>query len=58
MRYALAAIPVIMLVVAVPFVDRVEPRVLGMPFLLVWIVFWILTMPIFLSLAERLRRAS
>jgi hypothetical protein len=47
-----------MLVVAVPFVDRVEPRVLGMPFLLVWIVFWILTMPIFLSLAERLRRAS
>jgi hypothetical protein len=58
LRYALAAIPVIMLVVAVPFVDRVEPRVLGMPFLLVWIVFWILTMPIFLSLAERLRRAS
>ena len=40
-RYALAAVPVAMLTVGIPFANRVEPRVLGLPFLLAWIIAWI-----------------
>ena len=36
-----------MLSVAIPFVNRVEPRVLGLPFLLAWILIWIALSPVF-----------
>jgi hypothetical protein len=56
-RYALAAIPVAMLTVGIPFANRIEPRVFGLPFLLAWIVAWILLTPAFLTLIDRGERA-
>jgi hypothetical protein len=37
----LAALPFIGILLGVPFVNRVEPLVLGMPLVLAWIVMWI-----------------
>jgi hypothetical protein len=48
---ALAAIPSIALSLAIPFVNRFEPSIAGAPFLLVWIVVWILLVPLFLYAA-------
>jgi Protein of unknown function (DUF3311) len=38
LRFVLAAIPWVAVLVVTPFVNQVEPFVLGMPFLLVWVV--------------------
>lgn len=57
-RVLLALIPALMLTFAVPLVNRVEPRVLGFPFLLVWIVVWVAATPLFLYGVERLRRKA
>jgi len=38
---ALAILPAIGLIAGVPFANRVEPYVLGLPFLLFWIVAWV-----------------
>ncbi len=43
-----------MLTIAIPFVNRVEPRIFGMPLLLAWIVFWVAVTPIFLWSIYRL----
>lgn len=53
-RALLAAIPFAALTVAIPLVNRIEPRIFGMPFLLGWILAWILAAPGFLWLAGRL----
>ena len=37
----LAALPFLGILVGVAFVNRVEPYVLGMPFVLAWIVGWV-----------------
>jgi hypothetical protein len=37
----LAALPFIGILLGVPFFNRVEPLVLGMPLVLAWIVMWI-----------------
>ena len=37
----LAVLPFIGILVGTPFVNRVEPYVLGMPFILFWIVMWV-----------------
>ncbi len=47
----LALIPALALVAGLPFVNRIEPVVLGLPFLLVWILGWVLVTPVFLALA-------
>jgi uncharacterized protein DUF3311 len=39
--HLLAALPTIGLLAGVPFANRVEPYVLGLPFLLFWIVAWV-----------------
>lgn len=39
----LALLPVVAILGAPWFANRVEPLVLGMPFLLAWIVGWVLT---------------
>jgi len=52
----LAAIPPVMLTLAIPFVNRDEPRFLGFPFLLAWMVFWVAVTPVFLFVADRLGR--
>jgi hypothetical protein len=38
----LAVAPAIGMLGGVPFANRVEPRVFGLPFLLFWIVAWVL----------------
>lgn len=44
----IAAIPAAALSVAILFVNRDEPRVFGLPFVLAWIVLWIVLVPAFL----------
>ncbi len=46
-----AAIPFITLVFALPFVNRVEPFILGLPFVLFWIVLWVALTPLALFAA-------
>jgi Protein of unknown function (DUF3311) len=48
LRILLAAVPIAALTVAVPFVNRIEPRVLGLPFLLFWLTAWVVLTPVFL----------
>lgn len=38
---ALALLPAVGLIAGIPFANRVEPYVLGLPFLLFWIVGWV-----------------
>ncbi|WP_411282312.1 DUF3311 domain-containing protein [Gemmatimonas sp.] len=53
----LALVPAVAILGAPWFANRVEPRILGMPFLLGWIVFWVLmssvTMAIIGALDDR-----
>ena len=46
-----AAIPFITLVFALPLVNRIEPVILGFPFLLFWILSWVVLTPAILGLA-------
>ena len=48
---AFALIPFLMLVLALPFVNQLRPYVLGLPFLLFWIVLWIFLTPFVLMAA-------
>jgi hypothetical protein len=48
---AVAFVPALALVGGLPFVNRLEPVVLGLPFLLSWILAWVLATPIFLAAA-------
>lgn len=57
-RGALAAVPFAALTIAIPLVNRIEPRVFGMPFLLGWILAWILAAPAFLWVGGLLERRS
>jgi hypothetical protein len=56
LRVLLAAMPFVALTIAVPLVNRVEPRVLGIPFLLWWIMAWILVTPAVLWTIGRVER--
>jgi hypothetical protein len=47
----LGAIPFITLVFALPFVNRIEPVILGLPFILFWILSWVLLTPLILFAA-------
>ena len=40
-HHALAVLPTIGLLAGIPFANRTEPYVLGLPFLLFWIVAWV-----------------
>lgn len=40
--HVLALLPVVGIVGAPWFANRIEPRILGVPFLLAWIVTWVL----------------
>lgn len=55
-RSLLAAIPLVALSLAIPLVNRIEPRVFGVPFLLAWIVAWVLLTPAFLWTVGRVER--
>jgi hypothetical protein len=54
-KYALmfGAVPFLTLALALPFVNRLEPFVLGLPFVLFWIVFWVALTPLALWAAYR-----
>ncbi len=45
------AVPFVMLVFALPLANRIEPMVLGLPFILFWIMLWIVLSPALLFLA-------
>ncbi|ACC72305.1 DUF3311 domain-containing protein [Paraburkholderia phymatum] len=49
----LAVLPFIGILLGVPFVNRVEPLVLGMPFVLAWIVMWVVLSSIIMGLIYR-----
>jgi hypothetical protein len=51
-----AAIPFVTLVFALPLVNRLRPFVLGLPFLLFWIVAWVALTPLVLFLAYWLEK--
>lgn len=50
----LAALPFIGILLGVPFVNRVEPLVLGMPFVLAWIVLWVILISVIMAIVYRL----
>lgn len=56
LRVLLAAIPIAALSFAVPLVNRVDPRVLGMPFVLFWIAAWVMLTPAFLWTIGRIEK--
>jgi len=49
-------VPLAALTVAIPLVNRLEPRILGLPFLLVWIFCWVFLTPAFIWTVGRLER--
>lgn len=50
----LGLLPFVMLVLAIPFVNRVEPVIWGLPFLLFWIVVWVALTAVVLLIIYRL----
>ncbi len=50
----LAALPFVGILLGVPFVNRVEPLMLGMPFVLAWIVMWVVLSAIIMAIVYRL----
>ncbi len=56
MRALLAVVPIMMLTIAIPLVNRVDLRIFGLPLLLAWIVFWVAVTPLFLYAIYRLER--
>ncbi len=54
----LALVPALALTLGIPFANRLEPRIAGLPFLLAYIVIWIVLTPIFLLVIYRSERGS
>ena len=54
--YAFAVLPTLALTMGIPFANRVEPRIFGLPFLLAYIVIWILATPLFMFAAFKAMR--
>ncbi|MEA3118455.1 MAG: hypothetical protein QOI13_1725 [Paraburkholderia sp.] len=54
----LAALPFIGILLGIPFVNRVEPLVLGMPLPLAWIVFWVVLTAVIMAVVYRLDPAN
>jgi hypothetical protein len=59
-KYALmlGAIPFLMLVFALPLVNRIHPVILGLPFILFWILVWVMLTPLILFFAYRVERKN
>jgi hypothetical protein len=54
----LAVLPFIGILLGVPFVNRVEPLVLGMPLVLAWIVMWVVLTALIMAIVYRLDPAN
>ncbi|WP_321883538.1 DUF3311 domain-containing protein [Paraburkholderia bannensis] len=50
----LAALPFIGILLGVPFVNRTEPLILGMPLVLAWIVMWVVLTSAIMAIVYRL----
>ncbi len=50
------SVPFLTLVVALPWVNRLEPFILGLPFLLFWILLWVAATPLALALGYYLEK--
>ena len=53
----LALIPFMAMCFSVPFWDRIEPMMLGLPFNLFWLISWIVLTPVFMWAAYRIETA-
>lgn len=53
-HHLLAVVPVIALLSAPYVANRLEPRILGMPFLLGWIVVWVVITSLIMGIILRL----
>ncbi len=51
-----AAIPALALTLGLPFVNRIQPVILGLPLLLFWIAAWVAATPLFLAIAYLIER--
>ena len=56
--YLLAVLPFLGLLGGIPFVNRVEPFVLGLPFILFWIVLWVVLTSVIMMVIYRLDPAN
>lgn len=54
----LAALPFFGILLGTPFVNHVEPLVLGLPFMLAWIVLWVILSAIIMGIVYRLDPAN
>lgn len=54
----LALLPAIGMLGGVPFANRVEPFVLGLPFLLFWIVLWVVITSVVMGVVYALDRSA
>ena len=45
---AIASIPVLAMTAGIPFANRLEPRILGLPFLMAYLIFCVVLTPVFL----------
>lgn len=52
--HVLAALPFFGILVGIAFANRVEPFVFGMPFILFWIVMWVLLTSVIMAVVYRL----
>jgi hypothetical protein len=50
----LAALPILGILVGVFFANRIHPFVLGMPFLMFWIVLWVVLTSVFMFVVYEL----
>ena len=57
-KYALllGAIPYLTTVFALPLVNRIKPVILGMPFLLFWLLCWVALTPLILFIAYKVEK--
>lgn len=54
----LASLPFLGILVGVAFANRVEPFVFGLPFILFWIVAWVLLTSVIMAVVYRLDPAN
>ena len=54
----LALLPAIGMLAGVPFANRVEPYVFGLPFLLFWIVAWVVITSVVMGIVYALDRTT
>ncbi len=50
LRVGLAVLPFLGMLVAIPAVNRVRPIVLGLPFLLFWVVAWVVLTSVIMAI--------